>query len=51
LREQKNAPKVKKILFFKKKIKNDGLNEFLEHIFLILDDANHPPGHREIWAS
>jgi hypothetical protein len=43
LREQKSALKIK--------FKIDGLNQFLGHVFPILYDANHPPGHRDIWAS
>jgi hypothetical protein len=31
--------------------KYNGLNKFLGHVFPILYDANHPPEHRDIWAS
>jgi hypothetical protein len=34
-----------------KKILNDGLNNFLGHVFPILDIASSLPGHRDTWAS
>ncbi len=51
LQKPENAPKVKQSCCSRKNFKTDELNKFLGHVFPILDYANHPSGHRDIWAS
>jgi hypothetical protein len=44
-RNKKNAP-IAKHLVFQKKIKNNGLNNFLGNVSATLNDASNPPRHR-----